>query len=381
MRPIAQTILSVIGIVLSVYGTSFSGTSANFRMTTEVLDSGGTSASSVSYRVLGKTRGHQLSSLTSAGIMLGAGFLRSAYFASITPVLAPVVTSITPNSGTNSGIVSITSLAGANFQAGAAVKLSKSGQTDINAASVAVAGTSSITCTFDITGAGTGLWDVTVTNPDGRSGTLPSAFTVSQSAPQITSITPAKGTNNGTVSITDLSGSNFSSGASVKLAKTGAPDIPGTNVVVSSAAKITCQFDLNGRIIGPWDVTVTNGDGQTATLSSGFEIESATVSIIGPVVSTENPFNPGVKPTSITYTLSRSTDVTISIFNMRGEKVWERTFPADLTGAKVGPNSIPWDGLTDYKSYVSFGVYIVIITSKSGGSTVVLGKTKIAVVK
>jgi len=92
---------------------------------------------------------------------------------------APTVTSIAPNNGTNSGTVHITNLAGSNFQAGATVKLTRSGQSDINATNVVVVSSSQITCDFDLTGAAAGQWNVVVTNPDSQSGTLPNGFTVS----------------------------------------------------------------------------------------------------------------------------------------------------------------------------------------------------------
>ncbi len=100
----------------------------------------------------------------------------------------PTVTSITPNSGANDGTVSITNLAGANFVSGATVKLAKAGETDIDGTSVTVVSSTQITCTFDLTGAAPGTWDVTVTNPDGQSGTLTNGFTVTGDAipPELT---------------------------------------------------------------------------------------------------------------------------------------------------------------------------------------------------
>ncbi len=90
----------------------------------------------------------------------------------------PTVTSITPNSGANDGTVSITNLAGTNFASGAAAKLAKAGETDITATSVTVVSSTQITCSFDLTGAAAGTWDVTVTNSDTQSGTLTNGFTV-----------------------------------------------------------------------------------------------------------------------------------------------------------------------------------------------------------
>ena len=91
---------------------------------------------------------------------------------------APSLAGITPSSGFNTGIVNITNLSGTNFQAGAAVRLTKPGQPDINGTNVAVANPSKITCDFDLTGAAIGSWHVVVTNPDARTGTLLNGFLV-----------------------------------------------------------------------------------------------------------------------------------------------------------------------------------------------------------
>ena len=188
--------------------------------------------------------------------------------------LGPRVTSITPDMGANDGSVDITDLAGENFQTGATVKLQKTGETDISGTSVNVESSTKITCTFDLTGAAAGKWDVVVTNPDAGSGTLVEGFTV-YAAPTVFSITPNRGTNDGTVDITDLAGLGFHTGATVKLTKTGEPDINGTSVVVVSSTKITCTFDLNGVATSKWDVVVTNPDTQSGTLAEGFRVVQA----------------------------------------------------------------------------------------------------------
>lgn len=84
----------------------------------------------------------------------------------------PTVTSITPNSGTQGTIVSISNLAGTNFYGTPIVKLRMSSQSDITASSVNVVSPTQITCVFDLTGAAPGSWDVFVQNPDGQSATL-----------------------------------------------------------------------------------------------------------------------------------------------------------------------------------------------------------------
>jgi hypothetical protein len=186
---------------------------------------------------------------------------------------APRVDSITPDSETNDGVVHITNLAGANFQTGATVRLTRVGEPDINATNVVVVNAAQITCDFDLTGAAVGLWDVVVTNPDDRSGTLPGGFTVEAAPPRVDSITPISGTNDGVVHITNLAGANFQAGATVELTRVGEPDISATNVVVVNAAQITCDLDPTDAAIGAWDVVVTNPDDQSGTLPGGFTVE------------------------------------------------------------------------------------------------------------
>ena len=78
------------------------------------------------------------------------------------------------------------------------------------------------------------------------------------------------------MSITDLAGSGFLSGASVRLSRTGQADIQATNVNVVSGSRITCDLDLTGAALGNWDVVVTNPDSQQATLAGGFRVEPPT---------------------------------------------------------------------------------------------------------
>ncbi len=186
----------------------------------------------------------------------------------------PTVTGITPNTGANTGTAQITNLAGSNFQAGATVKLKKSGQSDIVATNVQVVSGSKITCNLNLAGAAAGQWDVVVTNPDTKSGKLANGFTVTGAVvgPTITSITPNTGPNTGPIQVTNLSGSGFQDGASVRLSKQGETDIWASNLQVVSASKITCRLDLTGAAPGTWDVVVINRDDASATLPNGFRI-------------------------------------------------------------------------------------------------------------
>lgn len=84
----------------------------------------------------------------------------------------------------------------------------------------------------------------------------------SQSTPSITNLTPNTGVNTGSVNITDLAGTGFATGATVKLRKVGQNDIVASNVTVLSSSRISCTFNLSDKETGSWDVMVTTPDVQ-----------------------------------------------------------------------------------------------------------------------
>lgn len=86
------------------------------------------------------------------------------------------LSSVSPASGLP-GPVTL-DLTGTGFEAGTAVKLARSGFTDIPATSVTLISDTALRCDLDLTGAAAGLWDVTATNPDAESDTLTGTFTL-----------------------------------------------------------------------------------------------------------------------------------------------------------------------------------------------------------
>ncbi len=95
---------------------------------------------------------------------------------------APTYTTIVPASGANNAAVAVT-ITGTNYYGTPAVTLKKAGQADITATGVVLTGSTTIDCTFDLTNAATGLWDVEITNPDAQTVTGANAFTVTLPSP------------------------------------------------------------------------------------------------------------------------------------------------------------------------------------------------------
>jgi hypothetical protein len=105
------------------------------------------------------------------------------------------------------------------------------------------------------------------------SHTIVAAFALN--APTISGISPNSGVTGTSVCSTNLVGTNFSvSGTTVVQLKKGTSTITATSVNALSSTQITSTFNLAGAATGAWDVVVTNPDGQTATLSSGFTVTS-----------------------------------------------------------------------------------------------------------
>lgn len=89
----------------------------------------------------------------------------------------------------------------------------------------------------------------------------------------LAAITPDKGGDEGFVTAT-VYGQNIQPGATVKLARNGQDDIPGSaGVVTANGLSITTTFDLAGGERGAWNVVVTNPNNQTATLPGAFTIQ------------------------------------------------------------------------------------------------------------
>ena len=130
----------------------------------------------------------------------------------------------------------------------------------VAATSVAVVNSTTITATTPAGSAGAAT--VTVTNSGGQSGSLASGFTY-VAPPTVSSVSPNSGPAAGGTAVT-ITGTNFAAGATVRLWNAKAA----TNVVVVNSTTITATTPTGD--VGAVTVTVTNSDGQSGSLASGF---------------------------------------------------------------------------------------------------------------
>jgi PKD repeat protein len=269
---------------------------------------------------------------------------------------APTVSSITPGTGAAGTAVSITSISGTNFRSGASVKLENftTSQT-ISGSSTVVQSASNITCYFSIPStAMAGLWNLTVTNNDGKYGTLGNAFTISNTtvttttttaaqAPTVSSISPASGMRGIQVNITNLAGSNLLNTTTVKLSKSGQTDIEASNITVVSSSRVTCTINLAGAATGPWNVVVTNSGG-TAMVPNLF-----TVAPQPPVASFSASSLTGNAPMAVSFADQSTNSPT----------TWSWTFGDGNTSTDQSPDHI----------YSFAGIFPVSLTvTNTGGS-------------
>lgn len=212
----------------------------------------------------------------------------------------PTITSSTPVNGSQATTVTITNLAGTNFQPGAKVDYYLGG-TRINLTSVNVISRTQITGTLVIPpSVPAGSYGINITNTDNKSGQSTGRFAVLSTTPSITARSPITGNRGWPVTMT-ITGTNFVTGATTHLNRSGSADITGTSVSVISPTQITCTFDLKGAAAGAWNISVTNPDGRGASQLNYFTVNSPT-----PTITSSTPAT-GYRGATVPITLLQGT--------------------------------------------------------------------------
>lgn len=204
---------------------------------------------------------------------------------------SPVITSLTPISGFNSGNVLIT-ITGSNFVNGATTFLKK-GLTTIDGFSPQITG-NSIKAWFNLKGSTVGSYDLVVRNPGTADVTKTNAFTVTLAGvvPVINEITPESGDNTEVTKSVTITGTGFRKGAKVRLNNIKKEITPS----LISDTEIRCNLPLSGQPVGNAMVLVLNSDGTMA--SKSFTVKNPT-----PIMTSISPasgFNNDITNVTIT---------------------------------------------------------------------------------
>ena len=180
---------------------------------------------------------------------------------------APVVTSVSPASAAQ-GDALLAVITGANFAAGATCNFGGG----ITVTNCALNSSTSINASISLspTEAPPGPHTVTVTNPDGHSGSLINGFTVTlpHPPPTLDDASPSAAAQGQSLDVV-LIGSNFASGATCAFGS----GITVNSCVFNSAIQLTASISIaTSAVPGAHDITVTNVDTRSATLSGGFTV-------------------------------------------------------------------------------------------------------------
>lgn len=214
------------------------------------------------------------------------------------PTPPPTVTAIAPAVGATGGGLVVT-ISGTGFAGGATVSIGGAAATN-----VVVAGATSLTATTPAHAAGS--VDIVVSNPDGQSARLASAFAYEvpvSAPPAVATVGPSSGPVSGGITVS-ITGSGFAAGATVMFGATAA-----TAVSVASGTAMTATAPAGNA--GSVDLVVTNPDGQSGRLPNAFTyVAAAPPPPAPPPPAPSAPTVTGVSPASATA--AGGTSVTIS---------------------------------------------------------------------
>jgi hypothetical protein len=236
----------------------------------------------------------------------------------------PVLSSVNPASGSQGQNLAGVILTGSNFQSGAACTFGAG----ITVNSCTFNSATQLTANISISStASVGSRNVTVTNADSQSGTLTNGFTVASIGPPppptLSSVNPSSGGQGQNLSAT-LTGSNFQSGASC----TFGAGITVNSCSFNSASQLTASITISSTAtLGSRNITVTNPDGQSGTLSNAFSVTAApAISVIQKATFSRQPTSSG----TLTLTLPQPTGAGHTL--IVGMSFW----PLDITSVSDG---------------------------------------------
>ncbi len=274
----------------------------------------------------------------------------------------PSVGSVNPNSGAQGQSLSSVIITGSNFQSGATCNFGAGITVNSCTFNSATQLTASITVSSTAT---VGTRNVTVTNPDSQTGTLPNGFAVTTSGPppppSVSSVNPNSGAQGQSLPSVIVTGSNFQSGASCNF---GA-GITVNSCTFNSVTQLTANIAISSTAtLGTRNVTVTNPDNQSNTLTNGFSVTvPPAISLIQKATFSRQPTSGG----TVTLTLPQATGAGHTL--IVGMSFW----PLDISSVTDGSGDSFTRGLTTsvYHNVNGSATYTNFYYAKStaGGTT------------
>lgn len=181
----------------------------------------------------------------------------------------------------------------------------------------------------------------------------PSSYSAVTYAPNLVSVTPPVVFRSAVPLSFTVTGEIFSLTPTVSM--TGNGDIAGTGVVRTDDQTITVNFATQGAALGPYNVVLTNNNGQKDTINGAITLDFTS----GDVHLTDNLFRPrqGGRAQIDVITFNRGY-VTLRLLTMTGELV------ATLLDQELaeGTHTLFWNGASAAGGTVASGVYILHAT-------------------
>ena len=247
----------------------------------------------------------------------------------------PSVTSVNSNSGAQGQSLPSVIITGSSFQSGATCSFGAG----ITVNSCTFNSATQLTANITISSTATvGTRNVTVTNPDSQTGILTNGFTVTTAGPppppSVSSVNPNSGAQGQNLPSVAITGSNFQSGAACSF---GA-GITVNSCTFNSATQLTASITISSAAaVGSRNVTVTNPDNQTGTLTNGFSVSAPpAISLIQKATFSREPTSGG----TVTLTLPQATATGHTL--IVGMSFW----PLDISSVTDGSGDAFTRGLT-----------------------------------
>ena len=207
-------------------------------------------------------------------------------FQVVAPVVAPVITGVSPNPVTGSNSAQTVTINGTGFVSKPTVFVTWTG----NSATIAATGVTFLSSTqllmSIVTQTNADNWTVRVTNPNGQaSNTFGFQVVAPAVAPVITSVSPNPVTGSNSAQTVTINGTGFVSKPTVFVTWTGnSATIAATGVTFLSSTQLQMSI-VTQTNADNWTVTVTNPNGK-ASNTFGFQVVAPAVA---PVITSVSP--------------------------------------------------------------------------------------------